>query len=211
MGKRRVIDVLAERHDEWLKMARSFSGISRDGADEIVQGMYLKMHEYVKDIDRIMYKDTGEVNTFYVWTTMRNLFFSGYHINGNKGKFNAKKTVFVSDLFEGSERTELDLFDSFDIEDESNVEEEGVFEELFGDLKERIGAELDEWKKTRSGWFDSTLYKLHKEKGMSMRKISAKTGISLKAVFLSLKSSKLKLREILKEDYDKYKQFKQSL
>ena len=53
----RTIEVLAKRHDEWMKMARSFK-VSEDDAKELVQEMYLRLDKYVKDVDKIMYNET---------------------------------------------------------------------------------------------------------------------------------------------------------
>ena len=215
MSKRRVIDVLAERHGEWTKMAESFNGISSNDANEIVQGMYLKMHDYVKDIDKIMYSDT-EVNTFYVWTTMRNLFHSGYHVNGNKGKFNASKTTLLPFMFgdieidEDSEGIkdwlqELEVKESKTMEEhDDDVDSKWMFESLFGNFVEDVEAVVSGWY-----WYDAKLFKLYYSSGMSMRQIAKETGISLKSVFLSLKAAKLRLREVFQDDWDKYNLSKQ--
>lgn len=69
-----TLEILALRHNEWLKMVRSF-GADRDTAHDIVQEMYLKMHKYVPTPERIMFSDT-EVNTFFVFVVLRNLYAS---------------------------------------------------------------------------------------------------------------------------------------
>ena len=56
-------------------MAKSF-GVTDDDANELVQEMYLRLHKYVDDPERIMYND-DEVNTFYVYVTLRNIYLSG--------------------------------------------------------------------------------------------------------------------------------------
>ena len=60
----RLIDILAERDDEWMKMAMSF-GVDKDKARDLVQDMYLRLETYVDDPERVMYNE-DEVNTFYV-------------------------------------------------------------------------------------------------------------------------------------------------
>lgn len=69
-----TLQILALRHNEWLKMVRSF-GADRDTAHDIVQDMYLKMHKYVPTPERIMFNET-EVNTFFVFVVLRNLYAS---------------------------------------------------------------------------------------------------------------------------------------
>ena len=58
----KILNILAKRHTEWLRMASSFK-INNEDANEIVQEMYIRMHDYTKDIERIMYNEK-EINTF---------------------------------------------------------------------------------------------------------------------------------------------------
>ena len=67
---------MAKRHAEWLRMASSFK-INNEDANEIVQEMYIRMHDYTKDIERIMYNEK-EINTFYIYITMRNIYYSKF-------------------------------------------------------------------------------------------------------------------------------------
>jgi DNA-directed RNA polymerase specialized sigma24 family protein len=53
-------------------MAMSF-GADRDAAQDLVQDMYLRMHKYVENPERIMYNE-DEVNTYFVFVVLRNLF-----------------------------------------------------------------------------------------------------------------------------------------
>ena len=50
----RLIDKLAEKHKDWIHMAKSF-GCDDDAANELVQGMYLRLSKYVDNVDKIMY------------------------------------------------------------------------------------------------------------------------------------------------------------
>lgn len=64
-----VLNLLASKHNEWVKMARSFG--AGDSAEDIVQEMYIRLNKYVDEPERIMYKD--EPNKLFVWVTLRNL------------------------------------------------------------------------------------------------------------------------------------------
>ena len=64
-----VLNLLASKHNEWVKMARSFG--AGDYAEDIVQEMYIRLNKYVDEPERIMYKD--EPNKLFVWVTLRNL------------------------------------------------------------------------------------------------------------------------------------------
>ena len=69
-----ILELLSKRHDEWIRMAMSF-GCTKDNAQDIVQDMYLRMHKYVENPERIMYNE-DEVNTYFVFVVLRNLFIS---------------------------------------------------------------------------------------------------------------------------------------
>lgn len=203
----RTIELLAKRDDEWLKMAMSF-GLEKKDARELTQEMYLRMDKYVKDIDKIMYNET-EVNTFYVYTTLSNLFYT------RRSKLKREKVAVTfnsplldaefyqeledelteSDFRKKSKEIKVQFSESFD-----KSYNRYLFESLFGNLKEDIDKIVSTWY-----WYDSKLFKLYYDKGMSMRKIAKETGISLKSVFNSLKAAKMRLREEFQEDYNKYK------
>lgn len=69
-----ILELLAKRNDEWIRMAMSF-GADRDSAKDLVQDMYLRMYKYVENPERIMYNE-DEVNTYFVFVVLRNLFIS---------------------------------------------------------------------------------------------------------------------------------------
>lgn len=69
-----ILELLAKRNDEWIRMAMSF-GADRDSAQDLVQDMYLRMYKYVENPERIMYNE-DEVNTYFVFVVLRNLFIS---------------------------------------------------------------------------------------------------------------------------------------
>lgn len=231
--KKNVLEVLSEKHDDWIHMAMSL-GICRDDAHELVSRMYINMYSYVKDVDRIMYSET-EVNTFFVYSTIKNLFKTGYHLNGKTGGMFRNRFVRVAnnsfweqeDLLLINETDNVDEEDEYDVKlniQDSLVRElndetdalynrdytESFFDAAFGNVVDDIKGIVDKW-----GWYDKKMFKLHfanlydsESKGMSMRDISRKTKITLKSVFLTLKACKLRIREELQEDYNKWKQSK---
>ena len=50
--------------------------------NEIVQEMYLRINDYVKDVNKIMYDDK-QINTFYVYITLRNIYYSNFYSRQN--------------------------------------------------------------------------------------------------------------------------------
>ena len=180
---KRTIDVLAERNEEWLKMAKSFK-VSNDDAWELVQGMYLKLNDYVKDVDRIMYNET-EINTFYVYTTISNLFNSGFHVTGGKGGKRRNVVTYNSLLIDTDFSTSTYDIDDFHlmgdcpecfealeklitklkvetsvIQDNEALDNEiysmRMFDSLFLNIKEDIKGYVSDWY-----WYDRKLFKLH--------------------------------------------------
>ena len=93
----KILDILAKRHNEWLNMAKSFK-LNDSDANELVQEMYLRMYDYTKDIKRIMYNET-EINTFYIYITLRNLYYSKFtNYNKKNKKLSLKERLFYLDI-----------------------------------------------------------------------------------------------------------------
>ena len=190
----KILDILAKRHNEWLTMAKSFK-LTEDDANELVQEMYLRMYDYTKDIDRIMYNET-EINTFYIFITLRNLYYSKF-TNYNKKN---KKLLLFSDLQNSHDKEKLeDILNklSYDLEKHKDSYKKKInLEALFTKIEDII----DDWY-----WYDKKLTKLYLNTNMSMRDISKETKISLSSIFNTLTNAKEKIREESKKEYKKYK------
>jgi RNA polymerase sigma factor (sigma-70 family) len=107
----KLLDKLAERDADWLRMAQSF-GLEEDSARELVQEMYV--HLYNKTTyDKIKYGD-DDVNTFFVYVTLRNLYYD-----------KQRKKVIFSEL-------------PSSIEDEQDIRNKKTLENLLSDLAETI-------------------------------------------------------------------------
>ena len=187
----RVLEIVSRENDKWLDLAQKCFQLNRDDAHEIVQGMYLKLHNYVKDVDKIMYNDT-EVNSFYIYKVMHNLWRSTYHKTQTTGRTPKSKLETVSLEGIDLEYTETEYYEAF--------------ESRFSDIQSRVDSVVDTWY-----WYDRKIYKLHNEpnnetgKPMSMRAISKATNISLSSVFNTLKGCRERLKAELQDDYNKYK------
>lgn len=163
-------------------MAKSF-GLSDDDSNEIVQQMYLRITDYVDTPEKIMYNET-EVNTFYIYVTLRNLYLSGHH--------KMKKLI----CWDPSDFAELEhLIDNTDKITEEKLE--------FDSLIDKIESEVDKWY-----WYDKRIFNIHFFDEMSMRKIAKETKISLSSIFNTLSNSKDKIKKKNDKDYEKYKKTK---
>ena len=176
--EKRLIDILAEKHNDWLNMAKSF-GVSLEDANELVQQMYIRITDYVGDVKKILYSKS-EVNTYYVYVTLRNLYLSKHHLG-------RKNTVYIDDGYA------MDL-DVLQIPD--SVEEQKLhFDEIF----DKIEHITKDWY-----WYDKKIFNIHFYNEMSMRKISRETKISLSSIFNTLSNVKQKIREGAINEYRKY-------
>jgi len=157
-------------------MALSF-GCDQDQANELVQEMYLRLYKYVDNPEKITYKQ-DEVNTFYVYVTLRNLYLS-------------KKHLYTQPNHREYNKTDAPVVDPY----YNPLDHEFAFKSLI----ERITAIVDGWY-----WYDKKLWNIHFFQELSMRAISRETTISLSSIFNTLKNGKTKIKQKAEEDYREY-------
>lgn len=97
-----ILDVLYLKHSTWLKYVKSF-GCQDDIAEDYVQDMYIKIYNYsqVKNND-LMY-DNEEVNFFFIYVTLKNMYFDDLRKNKKKIQVNIEDIVIVEEISEYSE------------------------------------------------------------------------------------------------------------
>lgn len=174
-----ILELLAKKHLDWIKMVQSF-GCPPYLAEDIVQEMYLRLHKYIDDPERIMYGD--EVNTFFVYITLRNMYSTIKKIQ--------TKVEFVS-----IEKAEEDL-----LFEETNFEEFESFDQLI----ERIWENVDEWH-----WYDKKMFEIYHNSPMSIRTIAEETKISARSIFNTLKNGRERIQTNCEEDYKAWKEAKE--
>ena len=64
--------LIAKKHKTWIEIVTSF-GCPAETSEDIVQEMYIKIHKKLTNGLDIMYKD--EVNYYYIFKTLRSLFY----------------------------------------------------------------------------------------------------------------------------------------
>lgn len=168
-----MLEKLAVHHDLWIKMLINL-GCNEENAKDLVQDMYIRLYELVKDPEKIMYND--DVNKYYVWTTLRNMYFTFVK--------KSNKTIFYR-LLDKDEVTA----------DEYNMEEDNSFEVVMG----KINDITNEWTV-----YDKRLFELYFIKGLSLRAISKGANIGLTSIHNSIIKYKEILRENLSEDLIDY-------
>ena len=184
----KILEILSKRHLDWIKMAKSFK-LNNNDANELVQEMYLRMYDYTKDVNRIMYNEK-EINTFYIYITLRNLYYSKCN------SYKKKKITVFSDVDEEKYNYIMNSITFNADEVNTNYNKKVNLEALYNKIDDII----EDWY-----WYDKKLTKLYLNTDMSMRDISKETKISLSSIFNTLTNAKEKIRKESKEEYKKYK------
>ena len=174
-----ILELLAKKHIDWIKMVQSF-GCDPILAEDIVQEMYIRLHKYIDDPERIMYGE--EVNTYFVYITLRNM-------------YNTIKKI----------QSRVEFVDLQEVEDELIFEDVNYQNfESFDDLIDKIWEDVEDWH-----WYDKKMFQLYHNSPMSIRTIADETKISARSIFNTLKNGRERIQEICEEEYKTWKTSKQ--
>lgn len=170
-----MLDLLAQRHKEWVDMAIAV-GCPKPYAEDVVQEVYIRLHKYSDNIKDKLILKSGDVNTFYMFVTIRNMVRTmlkeeGTYVNYEEFYYEAS-------------------------DDEPDMEMERAFNKLINEIKE----EANTW-----GRYHSKLFNVYYMTDFSMRDIADGTGIGLTHIYNNLKIYKNIIRENYSEDYEDLK------
>lgn len=182
MTKSELLDKLAEKYDDWWNMAKSFK-VSDDEASELVQEMFIRIYDYVKEPKKILY-NKNEINTFYVYITLRNLYYS--NLKGDK-------LTFVEEVKDY-------MVNEYELPNYLEASKKEHLEKVFNN----VDSVIDTWY-----WYDRKMFELYYRTDMSMRDISSETNITLSSIFNTLSNAKAQIKKKLEEDYEEYKRTKE--
>ena len=168
-----MLEKLAVHHVLWIKMLVNL-GCKVEDAQDLVQDMYIRLHTLVKDPKRIMYGE--DVNRYYVWVTLRNMYFSS---------LKKKRNNIFYELRENDD-VELSEYDSSE-------------DKAFESITTRIDSITSKWTV-----YDKRLFELYFIQGLSLRAISKGSKIGLTSIHTSVLKYKEILRENLSEDLIDY-------
>jgi DNA-directed RNA polymerase specialized sigma24 family protein len=170
-----MLELLALRHREWVDMARAV-GCPEPYAEDVVQEVYLRLYHYRENIyDKLILPD-DEVNTFYMFVSIRNMVRT---MMKNEG-------VYIN-------------YEEFYYE-EADGSADLQMEEAFSKLIVRMRNEANSW-----GRYHSKLFNVYYMTDFSMRDIADGTGISLTHIYNNLKTYKKIIIDKYKEDYEDFK------
>lgn len=125
----KLLEKLAERDADWLRMAQSF-GLGQDLARELVQDMYVHLYDKTT-YEKIRYGD-DDVNTFFVYVTLRNLYYD--HLRKNKVSFSELPSELEDDQEATNKETlEQLLSDISETIEDMHWYDQKIFEIYYGD------------------------------------------------------------------------------
>ena len=170
-----MLELLAVRHREWVDMARAV-GCPEPYAEDVVQDVYLRLFKYKDNIyDKLILPD-DEVNTFYMFVSIRNMVRT---MMKNEG-------VYIN-------------YEEFYYEEADGLADMQM-EEAFNKLIVKMRNEANSW-----GRYHSKLFNVYYMTDFSMRDIADGTGISLTHIYNNLKTYKKIIIDKYKEDYEDFK------
>lgn len=170
-----MLDLLAQRHTEWVDMAIAV-GCPKPYAEDVVQEVYIKLDKYQDSIQHKLVLKDNTINTFYMFVTIRNMVRTMLKEEG----------TYVN-------------YEEFYYE-ESAAEPDMEMERAFNNLINKIKDEASTW-----GRYHSKLFNVYYMTDFSMRDIADGTGIGLTHIYNNLKIYKNIIKENYSEDYEDLK------
>lgn len=175
-----MLDKLAKHHDYWIKILINL-GCNLDLAKDIVQEMYIKLH----DASNIAYGE-DDVNKYYVYKTLKTLYIQYL-----------KDSIKESSEFDGK----------YDYTEEDYPIERDLAEDIILAKVRDIASKWNNYdRELFQVYFGVRLDKdnINIKEGKSMRDISQGTDISVGSIFYSIKEFKKQFRDSLREDMQDY-------
>lgn len=183
-----MLSRVAKYHDKWVRLALKLGAGSY--AEDCVQQAYLKLHKY-SNLDKLL-NDNNEIHNGYMYLVIRNIVMD---------YFNAKNKIIkipIDDFFkdDGFKEIKQEYLNLFTDNTKQNISKENAF----WTICDKMDKELEQWE-----WYDKTIFKIYRDKKISIRQLAKETDISWVNIFYTLKRCKIKMNDLFSEDYQDYK------
>ena len=70
-----ILSKLAEKHSDWIRIVQSF-GCDYTTSEDLVQDMYIKIHEWSEKHDRSILYNKTEVNYYFIYKALRTIWLN---------------------------------------------------------------------------------------------------------------------------------------
>ena len=166
---------LDKHREEWKKYLFKMGATSH--VEDIIQEMYLRTVQY--NLESKVIKPNGDVNKTYIWYILRTAWMEYLKESGkvSKVELDSVLPMLSSEDYDVSREQAIDIFTDKIYASIENLDSEGYP-------------------------YNKELFTTYVESGLSMRKLSAETGISTASIFNTLKKCKDQLKNELGEDYE---------
>ena len=188
----------SKNHKEYVSYIKKMGYTSH--AEDLVQDMYLRLHKYKH---AIKFNKDGSVPKSYIYRILYNLFID-YKKDSSKFRFIQvdKSTTNSHNIMSGV--TKLNNNNDFGYRqypyEQIDIEKHVAYDKLLEDTFSSIES-LDNPSKYP---YNKELLSLYIESGMSMRQISALTGISLTSIHWTIKNCREQIKEDVGETLQDY-------
>ena len=176
-----LLIILESMREDWRRIVFSLlEGNETSAVEDIIQAAYVKLHR-LKLLHKIYNYDTKDVNTSYMYLTLRSV-TNDYH----NAKQKHRKGFLTYDN---------DVDGTYD--DADTVLPNEAMSIMIDKMNDVINNNVS--------WYDRQLFRLYTDTGMSMKKLATEVGISKTSINTSIQTVKTAIREALAEDWEDYK------
>ena len=195
-----MLNELSKYHKDWLNIAYNFLNSKQD-AEDVVQDMYIKVHRYGIELDKVRYKDG--INKYFFYQVIRNMC-----LDVVKNRYN---TIEIENTYATSEESDKSL-------------------EALQILFSRIDEEVQTWKPYERDLFEIYMYSglslrdiskgtiknqgerkevkkaklVHSNYKLNEKSVERGTSISVNNLFTTIKRCKERLKDKFSEDFQDY-------
>jgi hypothetical protein len=173
-----LLNILYKSHKTWIKYLISF-GCNQDTAEDYVQEMYIKIYEYSLKRDNDLMYNKDEVNYFFVYVTLRNLYYDNLRKN--------KKIIKVDETF-------IPQVEDEDYTEDLHEFHYGVVKQWYDELNEQIIL-LEDYKLQSHLCYIKFVYEKIFIQHTSVSELSRSSGIT----YWSLRNTVLQIKNQIKE------------